>query len=79
MGGTVSTLKTGDDYVVVVATLRLCREKAVLLENEACSEPAWVPRSCIYGPDDRELDDLGLNQEIAIRIREWVVRDKGLC
>lgn len=51
--------------------------KAVRLQVKDTG-PTWIPRSCVHGGDDRELDRLEPNQEISIRIMEWVARKNGL-
>ena len=51
--------------------------KAVRLQVKD-AESAWIPRSCIHGGDDRELDRLELDQEISIRIMEWVAQKRRM-
>ena len=77
----MSTYGKRDEYVVVSAVLRICTDKAVLLQARdpnIDTKPVWIPRSCIHGVDERELDRLALDQEISIRIMEWVAQRNGL-
>lgn len=70
---------TGDEYVAVIAKLRKRTAKAVLLDvGEGVSRGAWVPRSCLFGPDDSTIDNIALDSEVTIRVREWIAEREGL-
>ena len=73
----MSTYGKRDEYVAVLAVLRGYTNKAVRLQVKD-AESAWIPRSCVHGGDNRELDRLELDQEISIRIMEWVAQRNGL-
>ena len=73
----MSTYGKRDEYVAVLAVLRGYTNKAVRLQVKD-AESAWIPRSCIHGGDDRELDRLELDQEISIRIMEWVAQKRRM-
>jgi hypothetical protein len=65
-----------DDYVPVTATLRRVTGKAVLLAGE--DGECWIPRSCINGADERALDSLSLDEEVTLRMFEWIAEREGL-
>ena len=70
-------MASGDNYIPLTATVLAITEKAIRLETEH-GGPAWIPRSCIHGADERTLDRAALNSEIAIRIFEWKAEQEGL-
>lgn len=68
-----------DEYVTVTAKVRGRSAKAVLLDiGEGVSRGAWIPRSCLFGPDDKALDDAEIGDEITLKVREWIAEREGL-
>lgn len=66
-----------DNYIPITATLLAVTEKAVRIETDN-GGPAWIPRSCIHGDDERSIDRTALNSEIALRVFEWKLQREGL-
>jgi hypothetical protein len=64
-----------DTYVTVTATLLDRRPAAVRLDAGNGGE--WVPRSCIHGADECEIDDADIGDEVTLRMFEWVANKKG--
>lgn len=70
---------SGDEYVGVTAKLRARTAKAVLLDvGEGVGRGAWVPRSCLFGPDDSAIDNVAIDSEVTLRVREWIAEREGL-
>ena len=70
---------SGDDYVGVTATLRARTAKAVLLDvGEEVSRGSWIPRSCLYGPDDSAVDNVAIDSTVTLRMFEWIANREGL-
>ena len=64
-------------YLPVDGTVLFCTEKAVRFEPDG-GEPVWIPRSCILGTDDSQLDDLPHRAEFRLHAFEWVWRKNGV-
>ena len=68
-----------DEYVTVTATMRKRTAKAVLLDiGDGVSRGAWVPRSCLHFMSDKAVDDAALDDELELRVREWIAEREGL-
>lgn len=68
-----------DEYVGVTAKLRARTAKAVLLDvGDGVSRGAWVPRSCLHGADDSTIDAVAIDDEVTVRVREWIAEREGL-
>jgi hypothetical protein len=57
-----------DDYVRVTVTLSALSPDAVFLEMDGGEIGGWVPRSCLYGPDETELCLSMIGDQIEIGI-----------
>lgn len=68
---------SGDSYISLTVTMLAKTEKAVRIETED-SDPAWVPRSCIHGADDKKIEDAERGDEITLRIFQWKAQAEGL-
>lgn len=68
-----------DEYVTVSVKLKARTAKAVLLDvGDTVSRGAWVPRSCLHGADDQRIDKAHLDDELELRVREWIAEREGL-
>jgi hypothetical protein len=68
-----------DDYVTVTATMKRKTEKAVLLDvGDHVSRGAWVPRSCLHAMSDIAVANAKPDDELELRIREWIAEREGL-
>ena len=71
---------TGEDYIGVTAVLRARTRDEVLLDvSDGIDAGRWVPRSCLFGPDDSVIDAVAIGDEITLRIREWIADCEGLA
>lgn len=60
-----------DTYVPITCNFIRLTEKAVLINVEGSDH--WVPRSCIHGADEIRLGDLLYDDEVTLRIFQWLV------
>lgn len=68
-----------DEYVTVTAMMRKRTAKAVLLDvGDGVSRGAWVPRSCLHFMSDKAVDAAALDDELELRVREWIAEREGL-
>jgi len=68
-----------DNYVGVTAKLKARTAKAVLLDvGDGVSRGAWIPRSCLHGADDSVIDNVAIDDEVTLRVREWFAAREGL-
>lgn len=69
----------GDEYVEVSAILRGRTAKAVLLDvGTGVTRDAWLPRSCLFGPDDKTIDNEEINDTVVLKVRQWIAAREGL-
>lgn len=69
-----------DRYRTVTVMLRQRRASSIMVETS--NRRGWqaIPRSCIHGGDNLKIDRLGgVDEEITIRIFDWLAEDKGLA
>lgn len=72
-------MSRGDEYVTVTARLKARTAKAVLLNvGEDVERGGWVPRSCLHFISDKSVESAALEDEIELRVIEWVAEDRGL-
>lgn len=72
-------MSRSDDYVTVTAILKQRTANAVLLDvGDGVSRGGLVPRSCLHAASDQIVDAAEINDEVELRMREWVAEDKGL-
>lgn len=68
-----------DDYVTVSVKLKARTKKAVMLSvGDTVERGAWVPRSCLHGADDKKVDEADIDDEMELRIMEWIAEREGL-
>lgn len=68
----------GDEYVRVRGWIQAVREKSVLFAvGESVRRAGWIPRSCIHGADDLQLDGKMVGDAMTLRIREWKADELG--
>jgi len=67
-----------EEYVTIVARFMRRTAKAVLLaQGDSVPRGAWIPRSCIHGVDEKQIDDAATGQELTLRIFEWIAERKS--
>lgn len=62
---------SGETYVRVTGMIETRTTKAVKFNN------AWIPRFCIHGADEREIDKHEIGDEIELRMFDWVAEREG--
>jgi len=68
-----------DEYVTISAKIKGRTARAVLFDvGDTVSRGAWVPRSCLHGADDQKIDKARLDDELELRVREWIAEREGL-
>lgn len=68
-----------DEYVTVTARLKARTAKAVLLNvGKDVERGGWVPRSCLHFMSDKAVQEASLEDELELRIMEWVAEQRGL-
>ncbi|HLY06120.1 MAG TPA: hypothetical protein VKR31_10260 [Rhizomicrobium sp.] len=65
-----------EQYVTIHARIIGRTNKAVRLQQEG--ETRWIPRSCIHGVDEQQIDSANVGQELDLRIFEWLAKREGL-
>ncbi|MCB1502409.1 MAG: hypothetical protein KDK07_21945 [Bauldia sp.] len=70
---------TTDDYVTVTTVLRMVRDAAILVDRGRNDrERVWIPRSVLFGPDDRRIESQAIDAEFKVRVRRWKADELGL-
>ena len=59
-----------DTYITISCKFIRCTMLAVLIDVDG--DEHWIPRSCIHGADERLLDDTHCDDEINLRIFQWI-------
>jgi hypothetical protein len=62
----------GDDYVTVTTVLRGVRDRSIFVDrNLEDREQVSIPRSLLFGADDRAVERAAIGAEVRIRVRRW--------
>lgn len=67
----VGVVVSGETYVTLTGMIETRTTKAVKFNG------AWIPRACIHGADEREIDKHENGDEIQLRMFEWVAEREG--
>jgi hypothetical protein len=67
---------SGDRYLTVRVRIKEVRPTSVLFWHGDTT--TWVPRSCLFGPDDSAIDNVAIDSEVTLRVREWIAEREGL-
>ena len=61
-----------DDYVTVTTVLRHVRERSIFVDRDLEDrEQVSIPRSLLFGADDRDIERHAVGAEVTIRVRRW--------
>ena len=64
-----------DAYVKIDCLIVKVTPKAVLIDVNGSEH--WVPRSCIHGGDEIRLDALHVDDEVELKIFQWIAEREG--
>lgn len=68
-----------DDYVTITAKMKAKTPRAVLLDfGDHVSRESWVPRCCLHTASDIAVSKAAKDDELELRVREWIAEREGL-
>jgi len=68
-----------DEYVTLSVFLHRKTKAAICVSRDAdATDGVWIPRSCLHAATDLALADAELDEEIEIKVREWIAQREGL-
>jgi hypothetical protein len=72
------SIRMSDDYVTITCVMKSKTDKAVLIDvGDAVTHPSWIPRSCLHAMSDIAVANARKDDELELRLREWVARREG--